>query len=142
MENFDEEIPVYVYDSELNTYTQITHPPFSYNINSGEYINRFYITFSTEATIESNGNSTALSVNDLEHSKNKIKYYSNSNELHVISSNSISSIIIFDLNGKRINSFSFETINVVKLVLKEKTPGMYIVSVNTIKESYNKLIHL
>lgn len=142
LENFDEEIPVYVYDSELNTYTQINNENFSYYIDSGEYINRFYITFSTDVTIESNGNSSVLSTNNVELSNFEIKYYSNSNELHVISSNSISSIIIFDLNGKRINSFSFETINEVKLLLKEKAPGMYIVSVNTIKESYNKLIHL
>ena len=142
LENFNEEVPVYVYDSELNTYTQINNQNFSYYIDSGEYINRFYITFSIDLDIESNGNGTALSVNDEVYNNSKIKYYSNSNELHVIASEMISSIVIFDLNGKKVNTFSFVSTSDIRLTLKEKNSGMFIVSVNTTSESFNKLIHL
>ena len=141
LENFDEEIPVYVYDSELNTYAQINEQNFMHDISSGEYINRFYITFSTDLTIESN---SALSMDNENLIKNEIKFYSNFNELHVISSDNILSIKMFDNSGKQINSFSFETTNEIKLPIEgtNLSTGIYIVSVTTLSGVQNKLIHL
>lgn len=138
LENFEEEIPVYVYDSVLDTYVLINNQNFSFNVDSGEYINRFYITFSNESSSESN----ALSLNDENLDKYKINYYSNSKELHVFTYESLHSISIFNLNGKLLNTLTFESLNEIKLPIEEKTKGMYIVSVTTENSSYNKLIHL
>ncbi|WP_353779568.1 T9SS type A sorting domain-containing protein [Winogradskyella sp. 3972H.M.0a.05] len=95
LENFDNEIDVYVYDSVLNTYTLINNSSFLSTIDYGEHINRFYITFSNTAMAE------YLSIE--EHSLPEINvYYDNFSETLAISSESsfIDTLSIFDINGR------------------------------------------
>ena len=45
LENFDAPIDLFIYDSQLNTYTQINDSNFIANIDKGDYLNRFYLAF-------------------------------------------------------------------------------------------------
>src|SRR5690606_28339900 len=45
LENFDEEIDVYIYDAVLNTSFRINYVPFHIFIYCGYYSNRFFISF-------------------------------------------------------------------------------------------------
>ncbi len=45
LENFDEEIDVYVYDSLLGTYSRINDTSYQVNLDAGSHTNRYFITF-------------------------------------------------------------------------------------------------
>ncbi|MBT8278977.1 MAG: HYR domain-containing protein [Bacteroidia bacterium] len=53
LENFDENIDVYVHDVDSETYTLINTNNFSVQLNPGIYSERFYITFNTNDTLGS-----------------------------------------------------------------------------------------
>lgn len=142
LENFDQEIPVYVYDSELDIYTQINDQNFSHVMDSGEYINRFYITFSAETTNENNG-STVLSTTEIPNENQIIRYYTFSNELHIVTNNIIDSVSLFDLNGKLINTFNIIPNTELRIPIQNKiNKGLYLVSVTVSNISFNKVIHI
>ena len=103
LENFDQEIPVYVYDSLDGSFTSINDIVFESNVLEGDYTNRFYITFtnSIELLIESDA---ILSTEDNIKEAIKIVYYNSLNQL-VIKSNHdelfVKELEIYCLDGKK-----------------------------------------
>ena len=146
LENFENPIDIFIYDALLNSYTQINESSYSNNLDSGDYLNRFYIVFKSGNTTEipptieeniSEINEVPLPVDDFSDDysliKNNIKYISNKKELHINSSNNkISNIEIFDLQG-HILPLEYNTRNkgVTKLSLEHFNPNYYIVLVTT-----------
>src|SRR5690606_10883015 len=51
IENFDESIDVFIYDSVLGTYHPINDGSFEITLEAGVYDNRFYITFQEDETL-------------------------------------------------------------------------------------------
>jgi len=128
LENFEQDISVYVYDALLDTYDLINESSSTFNLSTGDYIDRFYIAFSDNNLPANN----ALSVNDLSIEKNvQINYITTSNELIVSSKSNINSIEIFDISGKKIEAFYKINATEKKHVLSTKNQ---IILVNVITE--------
>ncbi len=110
LENFSEEINVYVYDAQLNTYTQINDTDYSGYSDSGEYTDRFFITFS-----ENDANSdTALSVEENEINNLSIFYNKASQELIVKAENDINlikDVTVYDILGRKLQGFKHRNQN-------------------------------
>ena len=88
LENFTEDVNVFVFDALLNTYTQINDSDYSSYSDSGEYLDRYFITFS-----ENNANTdTALSIEENELNNLSIFFNKGSQELIVNSENDINLI--------------------------------------------------
>lgn len=107
LENFDEEIPVYVYDSLLQTFTQINDFNFGIEISEGEYLNRFYITFTNSENL--NIETNALSTNEITSSELSLVHYKSTNNLEVKGNQEltyIDRITLYDLSGKQVYSKS------------------------------------
>ena len=100
LENFNEAISVYIYDAFLNTYTLINDINFSQDIVSGEFTDRFYITFIDNT----NENNIFLSTPENQLENTSISY-SNATNLLNINTNStveINQVELYDLSGRRI----------------------------------------
>ncbi|WP_111684010.1 hypothetical protein [Winogradskyella tangerina] len=97
LENFDTNINVFIYDSLVGSYTQINNSSFSIDLDPGDYLDRFFITFSNP--------SMGVALSTAEHIQKNLKiYFSKRNNKLTISHPSaiIDEIIIYDLLGKRL----------------------------------------
>ena len=142
LENFDEEIPVYVYDSLLQTFTLLNDFNFGMEISDGEYLNRFYITFSNSENL--NFETYALSVNEITSSELSLVHYKSTNSLELKGNQEltfIDRITIYDLSGKQVYSKSIRN---TRVSLEElNLSGILIAQVVTkSNEVLNKLITL
>lgn len=90
-ENFDNPIEVFIYDAVLNKYTSISNASFNEDFESGEYLDRFFITFN---------NNSVLSIDDQIQQDVQIKYYRNTDELHISSNNNLNQIEVYNVLGK------------------------------------------
>ena len=142
LENFDNAINIFVYDSLLNTYTAINDSNFNIDMTSGEYTNRFYIAFLNP--IESNEDSdVALSTDEFNIDKpSTIKYLSNSKELIVKSNSIVSQIDIYSMSGKRIKSLNNFNSKEVKIHLQTYQDNYAIVKVSNKNSQNSKVILL
>ncbi|WP_296384645.1 T9SS type A sorting domain-containing protein [Winogradskyella sp.] len=131
LENFENEIDVYLYDLESNTYALLNETNFDKNLSANTYLNRFYITFSNSAHIEISNNSL-LSTNDNESGNLKI-WHSNHNDLLHINGKTIftdTTLSLYNMEGKKLveekitnKSYSLDTSTISK--------GIYIVKINS-----------
>ncbi|WP_456440592.1 hypothetical protein [Psychroserpens sp.] len=110
----DDNINIYVYDEESNTYTDIKDGNFDISLPEGIYEDRFKVTFSNEDT---------LSTEEVTISDFLIFQDNNNSQLTIKNPNSldINSISLFDVSGKQIfnaidldnkDSYSFSTENI------------------------------
>ena len=110
LENFQEEINVFVFDAQLNTYTLINDADYSSYSNSGEYTDRYFITF-----LENNGNSdTFLSVEENELNNISVFFNKGSQELIVKSENDINLIketTVYDILGRKLSGVKHLNLN-------------------------------
>ena len=128
-ENFDEDIEVYLFDSELNTYHLLSDSDYLETIESGEYTDRFYITFSIPTSYQQ----IVLSNDKFDNESVFIRYLSNTKEISVSSKQStvIKAIELYDMTGKLV--FKSNSINKTNYQQKYSNPnkGVYIIKVNT-----------
>ncbi|WP_250437352.1 hypothetical protein [Hanstruepera flava] len=103
LENFDNSIDVFVYDSILNTYTLINENSFSGEFTSGDYLDRFFITFFNQ-NANDNEDESILSIDDQVDPIVQIQYYRNNGELSITANNAITKIEVYNLLGKKILS--------------------------------------
>src|SRR5690606_34875159 len=52
LENFNEDIDVYVYDALLGTYSRINTVNYQIALDAGSHANRYFITFKEDATLD------------------------------------------------------------------------------------------
>lgn len=103
LENFSSAIDVFIYDAQLQTFSQISDAPFITDMTGGEYINRFFITFSNEYNIVNYAvQAFQEQLSTIEHHTDTaiIKHYQSSNTVHIQSSQNIRHIRLFDVTGK------------------------------------------
>lgn len=130
LENFDEEIPVYIYDSLLDTFTLLNEFNFDTHLSEGDYVNRFYITFSDSENL--NIETSALSIEESNVEQLKLVHYISSNSLELKGNQefiSIDHITLYDLTGKEVYSKSIRS-NRVSLV-ELNLSGIHIAQVVT-----------
>jgi len=104
LENFTEDINVFVFDSQLNTYTQINDADYSGYSDSGDYTDRYFITF-----IDGTAFADAfLSVEDNEMNNLSIFFNKASQNLIVKAENNINiinEIKVYDILGRKVQGF-------------------------------------
>lgn len=104
LENFNSPIDVFIYDSQLGTFSQLNSNSFSIDMPTGENINRFYITFTNQYNMISTSIQSfmaqQLSVDENFLDKPSISYYYTSHEIKVSSQSNINQLLICDLSGK------------------------------------------
>ena len=102
LENFENEIEVYLYDSLLDSYTRLNEANYDQNLSADTYLDRFYITFSTTAHIEINNSPLSISDDDL--SNLKIWHSNSRSLLHIngITNSSDATFRLYNMEGKKV----------------------------------------
>ena len=135
LENFENPIPVYVYDIELDTFTPISDTDYIKSLTYGDYLDRFFITFSNDKNIINVASSNkALTVDDHEMQQASFYYIRSTKEL-VINTNTttkLNQITLYDLLGKRLMAIENIDSNSIKIPLENlRTGGSIVVSLLT-----------
>ncbi|MDB4303497.1 Ig-like domain-containing protein, partial [Desulfosarcina sp.] len=76
LENMEPNTKVYIYDSLLGTYTKINNENYIFSLDAGDYLDRFYLTFT---------NKSALSIEDevLDDNRIFVNYLNDTNEIYI-----------------------------------------------------------
>ena len=132
LENFNEEIDVYIYDSLENSYTKINDNYFENVTAAGEFHNRFSIAFK----------GPNLATDELVENEFDIKYLRNSNELFFSAhlANDIEHLTIYNIFGQRVLQQSLVKSNRFELNLNSNKSNVFIVHLKTTKGIISKKI--
>ncbi len=144
LENFEEDINVFIYDSLNNSVVSITESSYLETISEGNHTNRFFITF-TNIVSDMDLSNYALSIEETSISDVDISYYNAYKELVIrnIPVSEIGTVSLYDLNGKQIHLWNMKGFNNAqnqRIKLEGITSGNYIVSVKSEGNYYNKQI--
>jgi hypothetical protein len=126
IENDDNNLNVFLHDKTLNTYHNLKESSFKIYLPSGEYLNRFEITF--------NNNESLLTTNDVIN-KNIELYFSNEKQSIIINNPNnkvIKSVKINNILGQVITEFNINsTNNFLEVNAKNITIGTYVIALHT-----------
>ncbi|TDU34337.1 putative secreted protein (Por secretion system target), partial [Gelidibacter sediminis] len=136
LENFDEEIDVFVYDSKLDTYHKINDTNFALSMDSGNYDNRFFLAFNE-------GN--ALSVIEDEFRSMLVKYLQNTDEIFIQTPDDIivKQVHLLNILGQTVQSWDATTTtisNKMRIPVKNLPDGNYVVKIQTESGTFNKKV--
>nr|WP_321234058.1 LamG-like jellyroll fold domain-containing protein [uncultured Psychroserpens sp.] len=128
LENFDDSIHVYIHDALMGTYYEINSEVFEIALDAETYLDRFYVTFSTE---------DALSIPEDAFSQAIINYLMSSQEIYVKIPNisEVRSLQLFNLLGQEIQTWDhmedFELDGTIRIPVAYISEGTYIIKVHT-----------
>lgn len=136
LENFDEAIDVFIYDSLLGTYTKINNLSYQISLEAANYNDRFYVTFSEDTTLSEIENSI---------DSVQISYLHNSNEIYIKTPYTINvkQVYLINVAGQTVKSWNATNLtmaNDLKIPVKNISEGNYIVKVVTNTISVNKKV--
>ncbi|MEH6537164.1 MAG: T9SS type A sorting domain-containing protein [Psychroserpens sp.] len=142
LENFNQNIDVYIYDSLNETVTSISENSVIETISEGNHTNRFYIAFTNNMSFMSFPNSQ-LSVEESNLQTPEIKYIASTRSLHINSSEQfqIQQITLYSILGQKVkqwNNLNADTSGTLKVSLAHMSKGTYLVSVKTKSAKFNK----
>ncbi|MFL0352443.1 HYR domain-containing protein, partial [Xanthomarina sp. GH4-25] len=134
LENFDEEIDVFVYDALLGTYSRINTVNYQIALDAGSHADRYFIAFKNEAT---------LNTVDEEFSNVIVNYLNASNEIYINVPNAleIKQVYLINMLGQTVKSWNKTNAPLsheCKIPVRKISEGTYIIKVRT---SDNKLIN-
>ncbi|NMH86078.1 T9SS type A sorting domain-containing protein [Flavivirga algicola] len=123
IQNFESDQPIYIHDTENNTFVNLKTQNFNINLDANNYADRFQIVFSETrlSTVETN-------LDDL-----KVFQNNSISELKILNPNSldIKTIGLFDVNGKKVQDK--RVLNLKKeytYSTKSLNDGVYIIQIN------------
>ncbi len=139
LENFDNPIDVFVYDSLLGTYTPINDLNYQITLEAEDYLDRFYITFNEEDT---------LSVIDTDLQQLVMNYLNDSDEIYINIPNylSITKVQLINIIGQTVSTWSKEdsalkTIGTeIRIPVKPISEGTYILKVYAETQTISKKV--
>lgn len=136
LENFDTPIDVFVYDSELDTYTQINDSDFLMSMQAGQYKDRFSIVFRKDST---------LSTIDQEFNEIGVKYLQKTAEIYVNTpeSSNVRQVSLINMVGQTVRTWNISDTQYsreFKIAVKDISAGNYIIQVELSNNSYNKKV--
>ena len=137
LENFSNTIDVYIYDAILDTYTQINNVNFSKTINSGDYLDRFFIAFQDENQMKQG---TSLAIEENEIRSTIVNYLSNTDMLYINTNSTllIKDIEVYSILGKQLFAQNNINAKTIKIPLDKINTNYGIVSVTTEKGMISK----
>jgi hypothetical protein len=120
IQNFDDEQAIYLHDKENDTYTDLRSQDSNFNLESGEFSNRFEITFTNEDTLSNE----AITISDF------IVFQDNNNaQLTIKNPNNldVSSVSLFDVSGKQVfKALDLDTQDSYHFSTKNISDGIYV----------------
>ena len=131
LENFENPINVYIYDALSNSFQQINNSSFSLNINSGDYLNRFFITFQN---INPPAAANApLSIADNTIDQLVIRSVTNTKEILIDTRNTLKiyKVEILDILGKKVENINNINASKITIPVQHIQSKIIIVSVFT-----------
>ncbi|WP_229791267.1 HYR domain-containing protein [Winogradskyella epiphytica] len=134
LENFDEEIDVFIYDAVLNTYTRFNDVNFQMNLEAGTYSNRFYLTFQEDAE---------LSIIEDEFETVIVRYLHDTDEIYVKTPPSIQvkQLYLINVAGQMVYSWNATNLPMsheIKIPVKHISEGAYILKAETDTGTFNR----
>jgi hypothetical protein len=136
LENFDTPIDVFIYDSVLNTFTSINDSRNIKTLSNGNYLDRFYITFTDNSNLIAiaSGSNNALSISENEIHNTTLNYLNGSKELLVKTNTTLNlkSAKVYDVLGKKLIDIQNIKSDYIKISLSGiNTNSTLIVSLTT-----------
>jgi len=133
LENFENPINVYIYDSLANSFQQINNSSFNLHINNGDYLNRFFITFQNINPPASADVNIALSINENNIDNIVVKSIANTKEVLIDTRNNlkIDKIEILDILGKKVSDIKNINTSKIRIPTQHIYSKIIIVSVFT-----------
>ncbi|WP_179019933.1 BspA family leucine-rich repeat surface protein [Winogradskyella forsetii] len=136
LENFDETIDVFIFDSVLGTYTRFNEVNFQINLEAGIYTDRFYLAFQEDTTLST--------IKD-EIDSVTVKYLHQTNEIYVKTSLSVDlkRLYLINVTGQTIASWNKTNLPMshdIKIPVENISEGAYILKVETTSGTFNKKI--
>ena len=139
VENFDEDINVYLHDTTLNTYTLLSDQVYHINLAANDYGKRFFITFENEED--------ALNIDTNIVDSIMVNYLNDSNEIYLGLPNSIevSEISLINILGQHIMTFESDEFkmvnsNEIRIPVKSIAEGAYVIKVESNLGSTSKKV--
>lgn len=131
LENFETEIDVFVYDAVLGTFNSINSQNYSSVLASGNYLDRYYITFTNNIN-QINMPNNALSVNKNYFENTFINYLSQSKELLIDSNEEfiIKDVTFYNLNSQEVHKLNIYT-DRIKIPLQFVSSNSIIVKITS-----------
>lgn len=129
LENFGTDVDVFIYDSLMDTQTQINEDVFSAFVTEGEYFDRFFIKVQHPSEDTLGASEFLLNSTD-------VKYLSQSKELYIKTPQNVQlqGVDMLNILGKKVqhwNKSKMNTANTQKLKLTNFATGSYIVIIKT-----------
>ncbi|MGV6832336.1 MAG: T9SS type A sorting domain-containing protein [bacterium] len=123
LQNFPEEIPIYLHDKYENTYTDMKIQGFSVPIEAGTFSDRFEIVFESEDTLSEE----VIITEDFSIFQNN-----NTSQLTILNPNSVSvsHFSLFDVAGKRVIDLPLDLQSKYYFSTKNLSDGVYIAQVS------------
>ncbi|MFK7782003.1 BspA family leucine-rich repeat surface protein [Psychroserpens sp.] len=139
IENFEVDIDIFIYDAYESIYTQINNQDFQKTLESGNYSDRFFLTFIDNST---------LSAIDNEIENIIINYLQDSNEILIrsVSDTQIKQVSLINLVGQTVASWNTSNLHTssegFRIPVKNISEGNYVLKVGTNYSTINKKILL
>ncbi|TXE05781.1 T9SS type A sorting domain-containing protein [Gelidibacter salicanalis] len=138
LENFSEDIAVYIYDSLLDTYHQINNTSFEISLSAGNYDKRFYLAFKDDNT---------LSIIDEDFKNVVVKFLQNTDEIFIQTPNEVhvKQVYLVNIIGQTVqawNATNTTISNEMKIPVRNLPDGNYVIKIQTDTGIVNKKIVL
>ncbi|WP_375240010.1 T9SS type A sorting domain-containing protein [Aurantibacter sp.] len=132
IQNFEIDQAIYIHDKELDLYHDLTIQDFEIALPTGNYSNRFEVTFQDENKL--------LNITTVDELSNfNIFQNNNTTTLNFINpkATNVSEINVYDVTGKRIfNSLKMNTQERFEISTRSLSEGVYVVKVNFANGNY------
>ncbi len=144
LENFNQDISVFIYDTLNNTYSKLNDGNYFQDLNSGDYLNRFFITFRNDFPLSMWQD--VLSVEEQSANSVRLAYNKNLNSISVKLKDSdiLKDLKIYNSLGKKISAINLNTSN-KQLNINTNTfsKGVYIINITTnlLKTTRKVVVH-
>ncbi|BAO76893.1 LamG-like jellyroll fold domain-containing protein [Winogradskyella sp. PG-2] len=134
LENIPDDLSIYLHDNVLDIYHNLRQSSYQIDLNAGNYLNRFAMTFKVPETLSNN----EIGIEDL-----KFFHAVNRNNVVILNPKSIElkELQLFNINGqsiysnKKMRSNTYDEYNMPKL-----STGIYIIKLLTVKGEISKKI--
>ncbi|MBR9915438.1 MAG: T9SS type A sorting domain-containing protein [Algicola sp.] len=142
LENFNQPISVYIYDTQTNQATAISDANYVQNLSSGDFINRFFVTFTDDVSLMQFSDNQ-LSVTDTNYETLNIAYLNSQQELQISASDyfEIQEIKVYTVLGQNVKSFTnlkSDTFGKLDVPLHNLSEGTYVVIIRTRHQKLSK----
>ena len=125
LENFEEDISVYVYDALLETFTPINNFNYTTTLAGGDYLDRFYIAFTPDNILSTVDNDMDTLV---------VNYLNDSEAIYISTpySSLIEGVTLFNMLGQTVQTWDVSDMDqgmALRIPVKDLAEGNYIIKV-------------